>query len=146
MKAINSNDMVSRTITLKLPESLFIRLEQASRATKQTLDEIILRAVRAGSPPDWDDVPAEFQTDISSMDRLDDTALWRVAKSKSTETEMRSCQELLDKRADGTITSTESEKLKALQTDFDRLMLCKAHAASLLRWRGYTLFKDTPPP
>ncbi|MCP4106717.1 MAG: hypothetical protein GY749_14465, partial [Desulfobacteraceae bacterium] len=55
--------MSSRTITLQLPENLYIRLQQAAQATKQSFDEIVLRAVRAGSPPGWHDVPAEFQAD-----------------------------------------------------------------------------------
>lgn len=131
--------MALRTITLQLPENVYIRLQQAAQATKQPFDEIVLRAVRTGSPPGWHDVPAEYQADIAALDRLDDNALWRVARWKSADAETVIFQQLLDKKADGTISDKESEKLKTLRTESDRLMLCKAHAAALLRWRGHNI-------
>ena len=73
---------MTRTVTLQLPENIYFRLQQAAQATKQSLEEISLRALQAGSPPDWDDIPAEFQADIAALDRLDDAALWRMARSK----------------------------------------------------------------
>ncbi len=131
--------MALRTITLQLPENLYIRLHQASQATKQSFDEIVLHAVRTGSPPGWDDVPAEFQADIAALDRLDDNDLWRVARWKSADAETDLFQRLLDKKSEGTISHRESEKLKKLRTESDRNMLCKAHAAALLRWRGHNI-------
>ena len=40
------------------------------------------------SPPRWDDAPAEFQADLAALDRLDDEALWRIARSRMTEADM----------------------------------------------------------
>lgn len=131
--------MSLRTISLKLPENLYIRLQQAAQVTKRSLDEIILHAIRIGSPPDWKDIPSEFQVDVAALDRLDDTALWRVARQKHTHEETSEYQQLLDKNAEGTISDAESERLKSLRTESDRFMLLKAHAAALLRWRGYRI-------
>ncbi len=125
-----------RTVTLQLPEDLYLRLQQAAQATKQSLNEIFLRVVQIGSPPGWEDVPAEFQADLATLDRLDDTALWRIAHRKQPDAEMRAYQELLDKNATGTISETETRELQALRTECDRFMLRKAHAVALLRWRG----------
>lgn len=50
----------------------------AAQATGQSSDRIALHALRMGSPPDWKDIPPEFQADVAGLDRLDDTALWRV--------------------------------------------------------------------
>jgi len=130
---------MSRTVTLQLPEDLYLRLQQAARATKQSLEDIFLRAINVGNPPGWDDVPAEFQADIAALDRLDDTALWRVARSKKTEAAVSDYQQLLDKNADGTISKEESRKLNGLRAEFDRCMLSKAHAVALLRWRGHSI-------
>ena len=31
-----------------------------------------MRAVQVGSPPSWEEAPAEFQSDLAALDRLDD--------------------------------------------------------------------------
>jgi hypothetical protein len=129
--------MATRMVTLELPDSLYTRLQQAAQATHCSLDEVLLRAVQIGSPPRWDDAPAEFQADLAVLDRLDDAALWRIARSRKTEADMERYQELLDKNANDVLTADERDELVKLRVEFDRFMLCKVHAAALLRWRGY---------
>jgi hypothetical protein len=73
---------------------------------------------------------------LSALDRLDDAALWRIARSRQTEVEMERYQELLDKNANDTISVAERNELTQLRLEFDRLMLRKVHAAALLQWRG----------
>ena len=129
--------MTTRTITLRLPESLYTRLQQAARATHRSLDDVLLHAVQVGSPPRWDDAPAEFQADLATLDRLNDEVLWRIARSRKTEADMERYQELLDKNANGILSAEERDELVRLRVESDRSMLRKAHAAALLRWRGY---------
>ncbi len=129
--------MTARTITLTLPEASYLRLQQVARATRQSLDEVFQRVVQVGSPPAWDDAPAEFQADLAALDRLDDAALWRIARSKQSRADMDRCQRLLDKNAEGVISDAEKQSLRKLRFEADRFMLRKAHAAALLRWRGH---------
>ena len=129
--------MTTRTVTLRLPESLYTRLQQAAQATRRSLDDVLLHAIQVGSPPRWEDAPAEFQADLAALDRLEDEALWRIARSRKTEADMERYQELLDRNADGLLSADERDELVKLRTEFDRFMLCKVHAAALLRWRGY---------
>jgi hypothetical protein len=129
--------MTTQTVTLQLPESLYIRLQQAARATRRTLEDMLLHTVRIGSPPRWDDAPAEFQVDLAMLDRLDDEALWYIARSRKTEADMERYQELLDKNANSILSASERDELTNLRVESDRFMLCKAHAVALLRWRGY---------
>jgi len=116
---------------------LYTRLQQAARATHRSLDDVLLHAVQVGSPPRWDDAPAEFQADLAALDRLDDEALWRIARSRKTEADMECYQELLDKNANGILSAGERDELVKLRVESDRFMLCKAHAVALLRWRGH---------
>ena len=129
--------MTTRTITLQLPESLYTRLQQAALATRRSLDDVLVHAVQVGSPPRWDDAPAEFQADLAALDRLADEVLWRIARSRKTEADMERYQELLDKNANDALSAEEGDELVRLRVESDRFMLCKAHAAALLRWRGY---------
>jgi len=127
------------TITLDLPENVYLRLQQAAQATKQSLNEIFLHVVQVGSPPGWEDIPPEFQADIAALDRLDDPALWRITRQKQSQADQQAYQELLDKHANGTLSEAERERLRTLRTEADRFMIRKAQAAALLRWRGHQL-------
>lgn len=131
--------MTTKTITLQIPENIYTRLQQAARATRRTLDEVVLHAVQVGSPPRWDDAPANYQADLAALDRLDDDTLWQVVRRRTSAETMARYQELLDKNAEETLTAAEREELTRLRMEAERLMLCKAHAAALLRWRGYSL-------
>jgi len=131
--------MTTRTVTLRLSESLYIRLQQAAQATRRSLDDVLLHAVQIGSPPRWSDAPAEFQADLAAMDRLDDEALWHIARSRKTEADMDRYQELLDKNANGLLSADERDELVRLRVESDCFMLRKVHAAALLRWRGHQM-------
>ena len=126
-------------VTLDLPESIYIRLQQAAQATKQPLDQVILRAVQMGSPPGWDDIPAEYQADVAALERLDDGSLWRIARSRQTNVDFDRYQDLLDKNREGTISDAERQELRDLRAESDLFMLRKAHSAALLQWRGHSI-------
>jgi hypothetical protein len=128
--------MSSTTITLDLPENLYLRLQQTAEATRQSLDAVLMRALQVGSPPTWETAPAEFQADLAALDRLDDAALWRIARARTAQKQMDRYQALLDENANRTLSVSEQNELAQLCANQDREMLRKAHAASLLQWRG----------
>jgi hypothetical protein len=129
--------MSTATVTLTLPEVLYQRLKGTALATKQPLEQVLLRALSVGSPPSWDDVPPEFQLDLAGLDRMDDEALWAIARSRRESVEFTRYDELLEKNAGGPMTAAERDELERLREEADRFMLRKAHAAALLRWRGH---------
>lgn len=131
--------MTTQSVTLPIPEHLYLRFEQVAKATQQSVTDVLLHAVEVGSPPDWDDVPAEFQADLAALDRQNDKALWQIAGSQQGEAEMDRYEDLLYKNANDTLTPAERDELTRLRREADRFMLRKAHAAALLRWRGYQL-------
>ncbi len=129
--------MLAETVTLQIPETLYQRLANTARATRRSLEEVMLHALRVGSPPMWEDAPAEFQADLAAMDKLDDEALWVIARGRKIPAEMKRYDALLEHNQSGALTAAERLELAALRTEADRFMLCKAHAAVLLRWRGH---------
>ncbi|MBE2197363.1 MAG: hypothetical protein IAE79_02055 [Anaerolinea sp.] len=131
--------MVTQEISLPLPEHLYLRFAQVAAANRQTVTDVLLHAVEIGSPPGWEDVPAEFQVDLAALDRLDDKALWQIARSQQPETDVERYEMLLDKNANEALTAAEREELAQLRHEADRFMLRKAQAAALLRWRGHRL-------
>lgn len=125
------------TITLRMPETLYQRLVAAAQATRRSLEEVLLHALRIGSPPSWEDAPPELQPELAAMDRLDDEALWQIARSRSEPAAMTRYEELLERNAAGALSDAERVELARLRQEADRLMLRRAHAAVLLRWRGH---------
>lgn len=134
---------MTATITLEIPEHIHTRLVNTAEATQRPLNEIILRVLQVGSPPAWDDAPPEFQADLAALDRLDDGALWQIARSQKTEAELERYDELLERNQNANLTETEKTELAALRKDADRFMLRKAQATVLLRWRGHSLMPQT---
>jgi hypothetical protein len=129
--------MLDEPITLRLPEELYRRLTAAATATRRSLEEILLHALRIGSPPAWDDAPPEHQAELAAMDRLDDDELRKLAWGRRSEAELVRYDELLEQSAAGALGDAERSELEMLRREADRFMLVKAHAAVLLRWRGH---------
>jgi hypothetical protein len=128
-----------KDIVLPLPEDLYVRLEQTARASRQSLTDMLLHAVRIGSPPDWSQAPAEFQPDLAALDRLGDEALWRIARSQRNAADIAQLHALLEKNADDALSADERLDLDVQVAEADRFMLRKAHAAALLQWRGHAV-------
>lgn len=129
--------MTNITVILPLPASEYQRLANIAFAMRRPVEEVIVYALKLGSPPGWDDVPIEFQADLAEMDRLEDDRLWAIAQSKKEPASLLRYDELLARNQDNLLTDTEKQELRQLRTEADRFMLCKAHAAALLHWRGY---------
>ncbi|GAA6619212.1 hypothetical protein [Scytonema sp. NUACC26] len=128
---------MTETVTLQIPISLYQRLVNTASATKRPLEDIILHALRVGSPPDWDNVPDEFQVDLAALDKMEDEALWKIAHSQKSLAEMERYNDLLERNQDSILSDAERAELTALRMEADCFMLRKAQAAAILRWRGH---------
>ncbi|MFB2917171.1 hypothetical protein [Aerosakkonema funiforme] len=129
--------MQVETITLQIPKTLYQRLVNTANATQRPIEEVILHALQVGSPPQWDDVPEEFQADLAALDKLDDYTLWQIVNSRKSAAEMQRYNTLLEANSSGTLTQAERLELMALRQEADLFVLRKAQAAVLLRWRGH---------
>ena len=130
---------VSTTITLQIPDALYQRLVNTAQATERSLEAVMLHALQIGSPPNWSDVPEEFQADLAALDKLEDETLWPIAQSQKNAEEMERHYWLLAQNQERSLTDAEQIELNQLKTIADRFMLRKAHAAALLKWRGYAV-------
>ena len=129
---------MSHTITLEMPDSVFQPIERAARATKQPVETLLLNTLQA-SLPSLDGLPSEVRQNLESLETLDDDALWRVMLETVPPDQQQRLSELLDANQSGTIAEAERSELLSLQHQADLVMLRKAHAAVLLRFRGKRL-------
>lgn len=129
------------TVTLQIPDLIYQRLVSTANATGRSLEEILLHALKVGSPPDWESVPDEFKADLAALDRHEDEALWKIATAKKAPEELTRSDELLELNQNGRLSEAERLELMELRSRSDRFMLRKAQAAALLHWRGYRVPK-----
>lgn len=127
---------MSTAVTLDLPEALYHRLASAAKATQRPLSEVMLRALRAGSPPGWEDAPEEMHAELAALDRLDDDALYEIARERWPAADVDRYDDLLSRQDEGILSESERAELARLRDAHDRRTLRKAHAAALLKWRG----------
>lgn len=130
---------MAEMVTLQVPDIIYQRLVNTAHATRRSLEEVMLHALKVGSPPDWDNVPDEFKADLAALDRMEDEALWKIATARKTAADMARYNELLERSQSKALTQDEKLELIILRTEGDRFMLRKAQAAVLLRWRGHNV-------
>lgn len=129
---------MAETLTLQIPEAIDRRLVATAQATQRPLEEIVLRVLEVGSPPVWSDVPEEYQSDLAILDGLADEVLWQIVHQRPSRDAARRFEQLLESAE--ALTPTQQRELEDWQAESDRLMLRKAQAAALLRWRGRAIF------
>ena len=128
------------TVTLQVPPSVYRLAQRTAKATARPVEEVLAGVLLAAAPT-AENLPADIQAEIDALAELDDEALWRKARSVFPSARRRRYDELLEKNGTGAITSEEREELKNLRVESERLMLRKAHAYALLKWRGHVLPK-----
>ena len=126
---------MTHTLTLEVPDSVFQPLQRAAAVARQPVELVCLQALQVGLPA-LDDLPPEFRPHLEALERLDDEALRRVMPEQLSPPRQQQLSWLLRRNAAGTMTVQEQAELAALQSEADLLMLRKAHAAVLLRFRG----------
>jgi DNA-binding helix-hairpin-helix protein with protein kinase domain len=124
-----------QTVTLDLPDNFFRPLQRTAEATSQRVEELLINALRASLPP-LDGLPDDVVENLTALETLDDERL-RQAMAETVPLRMqRDLAKLLERQQRGSLTAAEREQLADLQQKADLVMLRKARAAVLLRFRG----------
>jgi hypothetical protein len=129
---------MAQTVTLELPQTIYLPAKRMAEVTNRSLEDLLVSALKA-SLPSLDGLPSELVEDLVELESLDDESLRQVMVSKVPTAQQRELDRLLRKNQAGTLTEQERQKLDRLQHKADRVMLRKARAAVLLRFRGHRL-------
>jgi hypothetical protein len=129
--------MNNHSVTIELPDDVFQRLSQLAEAMNRPVAEVVAQSFMGIFPPEIDLASSELRPELLKMQFLSDAELLSIAQAVVT-TEQQSYHEgLLAENAANSISDNEREELVRLRSMIDRQMLCKAHAWSILRWRGH---------
>jgi predicted transcriptional regulator len=126
--------MHSQQITIELPEMILRQLTLLAEATHQSVEALVSQSVLSNLPPATDTAPLELQPEFLMMQTLSIEGLKTIAQVEPGQHDRH--VELLRKNEDDQLIPEERQELTALREAADQLMLRKAYAWSLLRWRG----------
>jgi hypothetical protein len=126
---------MSQNVTLTLPDSVFQPIQRTAQATNQPIEELLVHALQASLPP-LEGLPDDVIENLTALETLNDQSLWQVMGETVPAALQRELSELLERQQSASLTVAERERLTTLQRQADLVMLRKARAAVLLRFRG----------
>lgn len=129
---------MAHTVTLELPDAIYLPARRMAEAAQRPVADMLVDALQASLPP-LEGLPPALASELVGLEKLDDEALWQVMLSQVPANRQRRLHRLLRKNKTQKLTESERAELTALQTEADRIMLRKARAAVLLRFRGRRL-------
>jgi hypothetical protein len=124
-----------KTITLTLPDNVLQPVQRVAQATKQSVEELLVAALQAALPP-LEGLPSAVIQHLVGLESLDDQSLWRVMLETVPLDQQNLLHDLLVRNQADMLTDAEREQLAMLQHQADLVLLRKARAAVLLRFRG----------
>ena len=126
---------MSHAITLTLPDLLFEPIQRIARATNQPVEAVLVKALQVSLPP-LDGLSEDLIEALAALEDLDNTDLERVMREHVSTDEQDELVELVDQLQAGQASKSEIARLDELRRRADRVMLRKARAAVILRFRG----------
>ncbi len=132
--------MSAQAVTLHLPASLYDLLRQRAQEARQSLEAEILDVVTSAIRP-IDELPPDLREAIEPLRGLDDEALLRAAMDRFPVEAAERFTELNHKQQRESLTDEEIRALEGLRHGYERVMVVRAEAASLLKQRGHDVSK-----
>ncbi len=126
----------TRQLIIDLPESMVRLLQQMADQTHQSPEALAAQSIAGNLPPSVENAPPETQADLLAMQTLSVTDLLNIAHSQISQPQQDRHTALLEKHQTTSLTPTERQELSDLRQQADQLMLRKAYAWAVLRWRG----------
>jgi hypothetical protein len=126
---------VPQTITLTLPDNIWQPAQRVAQATRQSVEELLVTALQAALPT-LEGLPPDVVQHLVALESLDDQTLWQLMLETVPLDQQHQLHALLLRNQAGMLTDAEREQLAILQQQADLVMLRKARAAVLLRFRG----------
>jgi hypothetical protein len=126
---------MTQTITLDLPDKLYEPIQRIAQATNRSVEAVLLTALQT-SLPSLEGLPEDLTQELAGLETLDNDQLRQILLELVPFDQQQQLEALLQRNQAGELTEAERETLAYLQKEADRVMLRKARAAVLLRFRG----------
>jgi len=132
--------MNTQELTLELPNRLFQQLAQIAKLTHQSIESLAIQSISSNLPPTVENAPLEMQARLQKLQSLSIEELLKIAHSQiPASQQQRHLALLTENQATESISLEKRQELRELGQMADQLMLQKAFAWAILRWRGYRI-------
>jgi hypothetical protein len=129
---------MTQHITLAIPDKLYAPIKRSAAGTNQSVEAVVLNALQASLPP-LEGLPPDIMDDLIQLETLDNETLRQALLEFITPAQQETLETLLDKNREDSLTTEEQAELTKLHKEAERIMLRKARAGVLLRFRGQRL-------
>ena len=130
--------MLTRPVTLAIPMGVYDQIRRASERTHRPVDDVLIEAITAVAPV-VDTATDTLKTSLAQMAYLNDAALWQAARATMPAVQRDRLEALHNVARQGTLTESERTQEVSLLRLYRELLLVRAHAAVLLKQRGYDI-------
>ena len=124
---------MTQAITIELPESLYVQLEQTATLSHQSIDKIIAQSLTHSLPPVLQDIPSQYQADVFSLLEMDVVGLQAEAQRTLPAHIWEEYHTLLDKKKQEGLSKTGTTCLDSLRYEADLITLRKGYGTVLLK-------------
>ncbi|RKZ57751.1 MAG: hypothetical protein DRQ99_26455 [Candidatus Parabeggiatoa sp. nov. 3] len=108
--------------------------------THQSIESLVIQSISSNLPPTVENAPFSMQAGLQAMQTLSIEELLKIAQSQVPTTQQQRHLVLLeDQQQSDSMAPDERQELRKLGIAADQIMLKKAYAWALLRWRGYRI-------
>ena len=129
--------MATHRLMVELSEEIFQQLSRIAQLTQQSVETLAAQCIASNLPPAAVSASPQMQAELAMMQTQSIEELLKVARSPVPSTQEQRQLELLEKNQTASMTAEERQEFSDLHLAGDQLMLRKAYAWALLRWRGY---------
>lgn len=125
-------------IMLDLPDPILEQLESTSRTQQRPVGDLIRELVIQNLQP-LPRLPDDVEAELAVFPNLSNEVLWLLARSTLTTEEQNTLTSLNSAAKMRALAPAETERLETLLDLYDRLLVRRAQAATILQQRGYDL-------
>lgn len=130
-------------VTLSLPDSIYQQIKLAAEKAQRPVDDVLNEAVAAAAQLASITRGRGGREAIAQMAYLNDAALWQAARAAMTAEQRARMEELHDQKRERGLDAEQTAEEEALLALYRETLLVRAHAAVLLKQRGYEVSDPT---
>jgi len=99
--------MSESTLVIHMPEQLYQRLQRFTVLTRRSLESAVLQLLNANVPSLPEELPETMREIWFALEKLDDDALWNIARSTISQQHQEQYSRLLEKNRQASLTATD---------------------------------------
>jgi len=137
--------MTTQTVSVRLPKSVFLKLERTAELTHRSVEDVLVTTVNAAlvEPPG---LPTDLTNELAAMHLLSDEALQAMTHPSLSPADQVRLSQLNHKAGERPLAQSEEAEQEHLLTAYHRSVLRRAKALAILAQRGYPLPVETELP